>query len=200
MYVCAYPFPLRLRPPALSALSRLLQSTQLSSLCYPAASHWLSVLHALEFIRTGRPGELQSMESQSRTRLSDWTELSWTERVCVNTTLPIHPTVSLLAPALPHAHFLYLCLYSCHTNRFISTIFLDLIPAHYHTIFGFLFLTYSLCETNCSFINTLQMQGWLFYTVQRNKHRKSGRVKKRRNIFLMKEKTTPQKKTLMKQR
>ena len=130
MYVYAYPFPLSLFSPAPFLLCRSSQSTQLSSLCYPAASHWLSVLHALEFISTGRPGELQSMGSQSKTWLSDWTELNWTERLCVNATLPIHPTVYLLPPALPHAHFLYLCLYSCLTNRFISTIFVDLIHAH----------------------------------------------------------------------
>ena len=200
MYVYAYPFPLSLRPPAPLPLSRPSQSTQLSPLCYPAGSHWLSVLHALEFRRTGRPGELQSVGSQNQTRLSDWSELNWTEGICVNATLPIHPTISLLPPALPHAHFLYLCLYSCLTNRFISAIFLDLIHAHEHRVFGFLFLTYSLCETNYSFIHTLQMQGWLFYTMQRNQHRKSRRVKKRRNIFLMKEKTTPQKETLRKQR
>ena len=29
--------------------------------------------------RTGRPGVLQSMGSQSQTQLSDWTELNWTE-------------------------------------------------------------------------------------------------------------------------
>ena len=130
MYVYAYPFPLSLHPPALSPLCRPSQSTQLSSLCYSADSHWLSVLHALEFIRAGRPGELQSMGSQSRTQLSDWTEMNWTESICVNATLPIHPTISLLSPALPHAHFLYLCLYSCLTSRFITTIFLDMIHVH----------------------------------------------------------------------
>ena len=32
---------------------------------------------------TGKPGMLQSMGSQSRTRLSNWTELSWTELMWV---------------------------------------------------------------------------------------------------------------------
>ena len=32
---------------------------------------------------TGRPGVLQSMGLQSRTQLSDWTELNWTEHIIV---------------------------------------------------------------------------------------------------------------------
>ena len=32
---------------------------------------------------TGRPGVLQSMGSQSQTRLSDWTELNWTNSWCL---------------------------------------------------------------------------------------------------------------------
>ena len=82
MYVYACPFPLSLLPPAPSPLSRPSQSTQMTSLCYSAPSHWLAVLHALQFIRTGRPGELQSMGSQSdTTEWLNWAELNW-EYMC----------------------------------------------------------------------------------------------------------------------
>ena len=36
---------------------------------------------------TGRPGVLQSMESQSRTRLSNWTELNWISIVASSSSL-----------------------------------------------------------------------------------------------------------------
>ena len=38
----------------------------------------MSLSKLREWWWTGRPGVLQSLGSQSRTRLSDWTELSWT--------------------------------------------------------------------------------------------------------------------------
>ena len=50
----------------------------------------------------------------------------------------------LLIPLLcPPVHSLRLCLYSGPANRFTSTIFLDFTYMHYHTVFVFLFLTYS---------------------------------------------------------
>ena len=44
---------------------------------------------------TGRPGVLQFMGSQSRTRLSDWTEMNWTELIVlqsgtISLAFPIH--------------------------------------------------------------------------------------------------------------
>ena len=49
---------------------------------------WHHQLHGHEFelalgVWTGKPGMLQSMGLQSRTQLSDWTELNWTEKICV---------------------------------------------------------------------------------------------------------------------
>ena len=74
------------------------QSTELSSLCYIAASHWLSILHMVCVC------------------------------VCVciyiyiSMVLSIHLTLSFLCP---YVHFLCLSLYSCPASRLICTIFLD---------------------------------------------------------------------------
>ena len=47
-----------------------------------------------------------------------------------------------LLPLCPQVCSLRLRLYSCPDTRFISTIFLDSIYLHQHTVFVFLFLTY----------------------------------------------------------
>ena len=44
----------------------------------PTQWRWVSVASG-SWWWTGRPGMLQSMGSQSRTRLSNWTEMNWTE-------------------------------------------------------------------------------------------------------------------------
>ena len=52
IYVCIYIYPLPLTSLShlLSHSSRSSQSTQLSSLCYKVASHWLSLLHVVVYI------------------------------------------------------------------------------------------------------------------------------------------------------
>ena len=70
---------------------------------------------------TGRLRVLQSMGSQSLTRLSNWTELN----LCVSALLYLsHP---LLPPLCLQVCPLCLCLHCCVANRCISTIFLDSI-------------------------------------------------------------------------
>ena len=78
----------------------------------PTHSTWVWV-NSGSWWWTGRPGVLQSMGLQRVGR--KWaTELNWT----------LFPTLC------PQIHSLSLCLYSCLTNRFISTIFLDPIYMH----------------------------------------------------------------------
>ena len=77
-----------------SHLSRLSQSTKLSSLCCTAVSHKLSISHMVMYICQ-----------------------------CYSLSLS-HPLLPLLCPEV---HSLYLHLYSCLANRFMSTIFLDTI-------------------------------------------------------------------------
>ena len=50
IYIYIYPLPLTPLSHPLSHSSRSSQSTQLSSLCYIAASHWLSLLHVVVYI------------------------------------------------------------------------------------------------------------------------------------------------------
>ena len=77
-------------PPSPSHPSGSSQSSRLSSLCYPAAPHLLSVLHTVAY-------------------------------VCQRSSLNLsHP---LLPQLCSQVHSLCLCLYSCPTNRFISTVF-----------------------------------------------------------------------------
>ena len=103
---------------------------------------------------TGRPGVLQSMGSQSRTRMSDWTELNFPFRshrawstvpysrfppailytvsiVSIYTVYmcqpqsPVHPSQPPLPLWCPYSCSLHLCLYFCFASKIIYTIFLD---------------------------------------------------------------------------
>ena len=66
--------------------------------------------------------------AKSQTRLSDWTELNWTEAICDNTTFSVcHP---LLPSLCLQVCSLCLCLYSCSANRLIGTVFLDFISPY----------------------------------------------------------------------
>ena len=99
------------------------QRAELSSLCHTACSHSLSVLHMVVYIMS---------------------VLIYTHNTC----LSICASLSLC----PQAHSLCLCLYTCPTDRFISTIFTDSIRTCEYKVFVFLFLT-SLCMTDSRFIH-----------------------------------------------
>ena len=84
---------------------------------------------------TGEPGGLPSMGSH-RVR-HNWSDLA---------------AVAAPSSLCSQVHFLRLCLYSCFTNGFIRTIFLDSISMRQYTIFAFLFLTY-FTSVGSRFIN-----------------------------------------------
>ena len=80
--------------------------------------------------------------------------------------------LSHFVPAYPspspchQVHSLCLHLYSCPATRFFSTIFLDSIYLHQHTVFGFLFLT-SLCMTDSRSIHLITNNNFVpFYEEQ----------------------------------
>jgi len=71
---------------------------------------------------TGRPGVLRFMVAKSRTRLSDWTELNWTECVHVNP----KPLSYLSPPPFPSGNnvcSLSMWIFFCFVNKFICIIF-----------------------------------------------------------------------------
>ena len=84
---------------------------------------------------TGRPGMLQSLESQ-RVGHDQATKLKWTELKLLSQFIPPSPshTVSTCLFSM--------CLHCCPANRFIGTIFLDSIHMCWYIISVFIFLTY----------------------------------------------------------
>ena len=155
IYIHMYIYPLPLEPPSFLLFhpSGSSQSVRLCSLCYIAASHWLSTLHMLVSVPfssvaqsylTLQPHEVQHARPPCP---------SPTPRACSNScpsSRGCHPTIlssvhlihvlvyicqsyflNLTYPLFPllclQIHSLHLLLHSFPANRFVSTIFLDAI-------------------------------------------------------------------------
>ena len=93
-------------------------------LCHPSRSSQSSELSSLSYIAASHSCLFHTWQ-------------------CIYSVLLSHfiPSSSLSTPC-PSVHSLHLQLYSCPTNRFICTIFLDSIYMSEYLIFVFLFLTY----------------------------------------------------------
>ena len=73
---------------------------------------------------TGKPGVLQSMGSQSRTRLSDWTELNVTDDLFPSNLFTLQFFLDLVPHSSPHCfHHTYL-IFSLKTSAFSTLCFM----------------------------------------------------------------------------
>ena len=107
----------------------------LSSLPHTANSHWLPTLHmvmhmfqrcSFNSFSTPSPFPIVSASQLSTVFISNAAQGSMYMSMPLSQFVPHSPSSSV-----SHVHSLRLHLYSCPTNRFISTLFLDLIHVHF---------------------------------------------------------------------